>query len=67
MNLSMYLGKKEAPPAKKSSFMGRLYKNYDKDKLQQNLLKRDWNDFVNADSPDHALTMHYSSVDQAGN
>ena len=55
--------KKESPPVKKSSFIGRLYKNYDKIDFQQMISNHDWTDFTSADSPDLAWSIMKETIE----
>ena len=55
--------KKESPPVKKSSFIGRLYKNYDKIYFQQMISNHDWTDFTSADSPDLAWSIMKETIE----
>ena len=55
--------KKESLPVKKSSFIGRLYKNYDKIYFQQMISNHDRTDFTSADSPDLAWSIMKETIE----
>ena len=55
--------KKESLPVKKSSFIGRLYKNYVKIYFQQMISNHDWTDFASADSPDLAWSIMKETIE----
>ena len=55
--------KKESLPVKRSSFIGRLYKNYDKIYFQQMISNHDWTDFTSADSPDLAWSIMKETIE----